>query len=359
MIVSDRETMMIDGEEFTGELLDDYAGPLERGYYLAVMPISRVHVGGFPKVYPFGITFYPEGQVNLDALCIKPNDPDSKGITEKVSALSGIDQEVLDAHPLIVFPLTFNWSDFRRGNFRAYLDYIQRLSDYVDKSCLNFIRYLQCPLDLVDCLPGRAGTINSNRMMSGALLYNHSLRESRIIGGDAFSHTFTKGLGLPIDSVDSHLFPRPGEVGSIVGHALSLYTTLLEANSPTMRFVQALSLLEFLAYPDEYKRFEDVKKVIARYVAKTPAEYQKLLERFFELTAKKDVTTGKVLGYRTRVVHMGHRIEDIVANNDDGKRLFEELETYIKAVIDHLIKHSDLTWEQYLVVRDGLKPFQS
>jgi len=346
-------------KEYTGELLDDYADYLQKSYHLAVMPISRVQVEWFPKTYLYGITFYPEGSVNLDMLCIKPNDPKSRSLKEVIAAASGIDQETLDKHPLIVFPCSFNWPDFRLGSHSDDLDFIRKLSEYVDKSCLNLIRYLLCPLEPIDCLPGRAGTVNSNHMMSGALLYNHSLRESRIIGGDAFSHTITKGLGLPLELVDRNLFPKPGEVCNIIGHALSLYTTLLEANSPTLRFIQALSLLEFLAYPDEYKKFEEVKKVIARYVATDPGEYHKLLERFFELTSKKDSVSNKVVGYRTRVVHMGENIEDIIPDKDDRKRLFIELQTYIKAVIDHMINHSHLTWQEYLAVRDGLRPFEN
>jgi len=33
------------------------------------------------------------------------------------------------------------------------------------------------------------------------------------------------------------------------------------------KFIQALTLLEFLADPRDYRKFEDVKKIVARYVA--------------------------------------------------------------------------------------------
>jgi len=346
-------------EEYTGELLEDYAAYLAIGSHLAIMPISRVEVEWFPKNYPAGITFYPAGYVNLDILNINPNDPNSRSLAEFCSAASGIDQAILERHPLIVFPCTFDWSSFRHNSHDNHLDFIRMLSDYVDKSCLNFIRYLQCPLEPIDSLPGRAGTVNSNHMMAGALLYNHSLREGRIIGGAVFIHAITRGLGLPLDSVDHDLFPKSGEVGNIVNCALSLYTTLLEAGNPTLRFIQALNLLEFLACPYEFKRFKEVKKIIARYVAKNHSEYTKLLDRFFELTGKKDSTTNKVVGYRTRVVHMGENIDNIVPNKGERKDLFLELQTYIKSVIDHMISHSEMSWQQYLVVRDKLRPFES
>jgi len=52
-------------------------------------------------------------------------------------------------------------------------------------------------------------------------------------------------LGLSIESFDHSDFLKDGEVGDIVSRALSLYAALLEANNPTARFMQALSLLEF------------------------------------------------------------------------------------------------------------------
>jgi hypothetical protein len=345
-------------DEYTGNLLEDYKPYLSKGFHLVVMPISRVEVEWFPRIYPAGITFYPTQFVYLDKLGIIPNDPHTKSPAELASFASRIDQEILDKHPLIVFPGTFRWHEFRRDNYRGHLEFIRTLSDYVDRICLNYIRYLQCPLDNVHSLPGRAGTVNSNPMMSGALLYNHNLGEGRIIGGDAFTHAITRGLGLPIESVDHALFPKNGEVGFIVNHALALYTTLLETGSPTLRFVQALSLLEFLAYPDEYKKFQDVKKVIAQYVAQDRREYEKLLHRFYELTGKKDEITKRFIGYRTRIVHLGERLEEIIPNEEQRRELFSELQGYIKVVIDHMIKHSELTWAQYLSIRENLRPYE-
>lgn len=348
--------MIIESE---GNLLEDFRSDIDAGNFLAVMPIARVEVEWSPRQYPGKITFYPAEFVDLNVLGIIPNDKKSSSLAEVCSAASEIDQETLEAHPLVVFPCGFNWNEFRQGSYRDHLEFIRKLSDYVDKTCLNFIRYCQCSLEIVDSLPGSAGTINSNHMMAGALLYNSDLHEGRIIGGDAFTHFITRGLGLPIQSIEHDLFPKQGEVGFIVSHALSLYTSLLESSNPTARFIQALGLLEFLAYPDEYKKFEEVKKVISRYVAKNKFEYQHLLNRFFELTGKKDVETGHIIGYRTRLVHMGERIEDIILDIKERTKLFMELEEYIKAVLDHMIKHSDMDFEDYLSIRETLCPYDS
>jgi hypothetical protein len=348
-------------EDSDGDLLYHYADYLESGAHLAVMPVARLSFDWSPLAFPAGITVYSD--VQTDKLRIVPNDLKSHSLAEHASAVSGIDEAVLFQQPVVVFPVRFDWHRFRRNSHKANMEFIRKLSDHVDRTCFNFIRYRQCPIftngDWIHNLPGRAGQINSNHMVSGALLYNHSLREARIIGGDAFTHIITRGLGLPLEGIDQSEFPQEGEVGFIVNHALSLYTAMLEASNPTAFFIQALALLEFLAYPDEYRKFEDVKKVIARYVAKNPTEYNALLDRLFVLTGKKEADTGRIIGYRTRIVHMGERIEDIEPDEEQRKRLFFELDGYIRSVIDHMIKHSEMSFGYYLTIRESLRPYEA
>ena len=345
-----------------GNLLQDYANDLKGDAHLVVMPVARVFVEWSPCAFPQSVTFYPAGTVDTGKLRVAPNGDDSSSPDEQISSASGVDEDVLSRHSLVVFPHRFDWTEFRKSSHRQHLEFIRKMSDHVDRACLDFIRYRQCPIftngDPIHNLPGRAGQLDTNHMMAGALLYNHALREARMIGGDAFTHIVTRGLGLALADIDSNEFPKQGGVGFIVSHALSLYTTMLEANSPTSFFVQALSLLEFLAYPDDYALFKEVKKVIARYVAKNQSEYNALLERFFELTAKKEEVTGHIIGYRTRLVHMGQRIEDIVPDAQHRKELFYELDGYIRPVIDHMIQHSDMTFVEYLKVRETLRPYE-
>jgi hypothetical protein len=121
-----------------------------------------------------------------------------------------------------------------------------------------------------------------------------------------------------------------------------------------------LSLLEFLAFPDaeDFQKFGEVKKVIARYVAKNKVEYHALLDRFFELTGKKEENSRRIIGYRTRLVHMGERIEDVVPDLEQRKKLFYELDGYIRPVINHMIQHSNFSLSDYLKVRNELRPYQ-
>lgn len=341
-----------------GSLLSDFSAHLAQGRHLAVMPIARTHLDYSVLEYPSEVTFYPSGTVDLEELNIHENSEHGSHKAEVVSALSGIDVDTLNRHNLVVFPFDLDWARFRNNSFRANLDLIRTLSEYVDKTCFDYVRYRLCGLftggDPTHCLPGRPGQVDSNHMMAGAMLYNPGKKLGIIIGGDAFTHIVTRGMGLPLESIDHNEFPKVGEVGNIVRHSLSLYGAMLEAQTPSSMFIQALALLEFLAFPDDYQTFKEVKKVIARYAAHSAADYNKILDRFLELTGKKDENTGRIIGYRTRLVHMGERLEDIVPEADKRLDLMVELDGYIRTIIDHMNTHSALELDEYIKERNLL-----
>ncbi len=346
-----------------GSLLCDFSAHLAQGRQLAVMPIARTHLDWCVLEYPSEVTFYPEGTVDLEELNIHENSKNSSHQAECVSALSGINIDILNSHNLVVFPFDIDWVQFRNNSFRENLDLIRRLSEYVDKTCFDFVRYRLCGLftdgDPTHCLPGRPGQINSNHMMAGAMLYDPNEKQGFVIGGDAFTHIVTRGMGLPLESIDHDQFPKDGEVGNIVRHSLSLYGAMIEAQTPSSMFIQALALLEFLAFPDDYQTFKEVKKVIARYVARSANDYSRIIERFFELTGKKDENTGRIIGYRTRLVHMGDRLEDIVPDASKRLELIVELDGYIRSVIDHMNAHSALMLDEYIERRNQLDDWKN
>jgi hypothetical protein len=349
----------IDNDE--QDLLSRYRPFLNEGYLLAVMPISRVFVEGSPIIYRNLFTFVPPGFANLPRLNIVPNRETGCSLAEGQSAASRLTEELLSDLTLVVFPCRGELGKIINASHEEHLDLIRELSENVDRSCLNFVRYRLCGFEPIDTLPGRAGQIHSNSMMSGLCLYDPMSKQSRIFGGAAFTHMITRGLGLELERIDRNEFSRMGEVGNIVEHALSLYSNAIEAGTATSRFVQALGLLEFLAYPsdiNQHHKFEDVKKVISRYIAKNSEEYRFLLDRFHELTGLKDKNMGKIVGIRTRVVHKGEQLEKILPDRQQRIELFHELDRYIRAVIDHMIRHSELTFEEYEKKRDLLRPFE-
>jgi hypothetical protein len=341
--------------EPTGDLLHDYNSMFELGYHLAILPVARLELRS-PVGFPGMVCFYPPGEIELDSLDITPNNEHTNDLAEDQSFASGVNQETLAQHPLVVLPCHFEWKLFRRASHKAHLEFIRSLSEVVDDSCFNLIRYLQCPIEPIHALPGRAGQLNSNTMMSGALLYNRA-KGGRIIGGDAFTHIVTRGAGLPIAPIESGQFPKDGEVGRIVRHALSLYSWMIEANNQTAKYAQCCSLLEFLACPGEYQSWKESKKVIARHVAQNAQEYEQLLQRFCQLFGKKDESGES--GYRTRIVHMGHRLETVIPRIAEREKLFREMQGYLRVVIKHMIEHSEKTREEYEKIRADLRPFET
>jgi len=117
-----------------------------------------------------------------------------------------------------------------------------------------------------------------------------------------------KDLGLPVVMISG----SNDEISFAAEHGFSSFANRLRRRSSTARstgrslaassasgahdgsvegrqnrkFIQALTLLEFLADPRDYRKFEDVKKIVARYVATTREEYARILEQFLELTGK-------------------------------------------------------------------------
>lgn len=340
----------------SGDLLKAYAYFTDLGIPLVLMPLSQVFCDRSVH-YPYGITYYPPGTAKLDGFNVVENDPDSESPSIRSSAAAGASMESFQEHGLLVFPATFDASLIETAGHEVQVELIRRLSEEIDKICLNFVRYYSCSLDRCHAIPARAGQLASDPAMSICLVFDPERRQSKMYGGAAFSVAFTGGIGIWLKQPEWQHFPAYGEVGNVVYQALALYAAMLEAGSDTHRYIQALSLLEFLAFPNDYKSFPKVKKVISRYVARDQNEYDQLLERFRELTGKKDEETGIEKGYRTRVVHIGDRIESMIPDPESRKDLFAELDGYIRPVIDHMISHSEMNFDEYVEIRKTFPDF--
>jgi hypothetical protein len=312
-------------EKIEGHLLRDVGPYLGAETHLVVMPMARVIVESH-LTFPNHSHIYPPGIAELDMLNVLNYENAPKSLASFQSEVSAVSIETLNKHATVAFPCPFDWHALWNASYKDHLEFIRQLSERVDLNCLNLIRYRLCSIDMADSLPGRAGQIASNHMMAGALLYNAARGEARIIGGDAFSHIITKGLGLPIEEIPEDEFPGDGEVGYLAQQGLAHYTAILETDSATAKFTQSLALLEFLAEPLDYMTFPDVAKNIARYVAKNRDDYERLKERFRELTSKKDPNTGKHTGYRTRIMHMGDRLDWIIPSREQRLELLRELD---------------------------------
>ncbi len=341
-----------------GEILTAYSFFTDRKIPLIIMPLTKA-ISVRSIHYPNGITYYPPGKANLEGFHKVDTRSEWSEALPPTQTPPWTSFDNLSQHGLLVFPAALAPEIIARADHDTHLELIRRLSEEVDKVCLNFVRFYTCTLDKPRCIPARAGQTDTDPAISMCLIYDPEQKSSQIYGGAAFPFAFTGSTGIWLRQPEWPDFPGDGQVGNIVHHALSLYAINLEASSDTLRFVQSLSMLEFLAYPTEYKAFEEVKKVIARYIATDQSSYNRILERFFELTGKKDPETHAIIGLRTRVVHIGDRIESLIPDPEQRRLLFSELDGYIRAVLDHMIQHSDIDFEEYVQIRKTFPAFLS
>ncbi|QKF81673.1 hypothetical protein [Halarcobacter ebronensis] len=350
-----------------GDLQTAYKKYIEDGFQIAILPISRLATNR-SIFLPEGIMIYPEGRldlskyklINTEISKLREKHPSELSISELSSLqsqLTGISIETLNQYALIVIPIKLSLDTIFNYSHEKHLELISNLSETITQKYLNFFIYKYCKISHIsnDKLPSSPSQTLVNNM-SAVLFVNLNSNESKLISGAVFNAQATKGLGLALSQPEWDIFPKNGEVGKLVNHAMILYSQIIKTESSTSKFVQILSLLEFLAYPTEYKKFQDVKKVISRYIIQdtNSSEYQDLLKRFEELTGKIDSLTGEQVGLRTRIVHIGDRLENLLPTTNVRKQLFEELNGYVRCIIDHMIHYSDLSFEDYLDKRKEL-----
>ena len=342
----------------TGNLLREFATKLSPDAHLVVMPVHRLMLSE-PIAFQSGSILYPKRLSKITALKLEMSKEVSESLSFYQSSTTFVDKETFSETPTIAFTYKFDWDDLWHGSHKSHMEYIRIFSQIADVKCLNWIRYKFCPIDIPDVLPSRAGQTKKDPMMSAVLLYNAFRREGGIIAGDAFNSVITRGLGLPLNEGDLSYDDFPdleGAVGNIALHALDLYSSVLQAEYPTSQFTQLMALLEFLADPTDYTKSEQVGKIIGRYVATNAAEYEKFKARYYELSGKKDDATGGYVGYRTRIVHMGLRLESILPAGPRSQ-LLKELDGYVRTVIDHMLERSSWDYDSYLAHRDSMQPF--
>jgi hypothetical protein len=333
-----------------GNLQVTYEAYLNDGCHLAILPLSRIIVE--KAIYlPCGLMIYPEGRIDFSNF--DSNSGEQCELSSLQSIASGVSVSDFNNQPVLIIPLKFNWDSLLSISHSEHMEIIRTLSEIFDAMFFNFLKYENCQLTYIpdEGLPNSLGQINSNNMMAAALFLKNGTNKGKIIAGAAYSHRITRGTGIVLNQPEWDEFPHFGEVGDIVRDALLLYSQLLHTESATSRFIQAISLLEFIAYPKEFKKMERVKTVISRYASSNEDERHKVLERFKFLTGKKDAL-GNQIGLRTNIVHIGARLEDLVTLEIDRINLFIELDTYIRCSIKHMIKHSEMSFVDYKKIQE-------
>jgi hypothetical protein len=338
---------------------------LRNGDTLVVMPVSRLllespfSIGRF-RFYPAGFvdlsSLNLEERVTLEELQAEKNVAMAEGNTLRklCSSLAMPTSDCFDTSAAVAFITTRDMSQSRETH-RNDVECLQSLSEEAERA-LDQIRFDYCRFDLPGTLPGLAGTWSASDAYCCAILFDVASQKAELIAGEAFHSVVSNGLGLELQScqcetVDTLPSVEDGEVGGIAQHSLRLFSDVMNANTNTSKYLRAMTLLEFLASPFEYKTFKENKKELVSHVARNLREYNELLERFRQLSDFKLDKTGDQLGYRTLLVHHGKFLEDVIPDRLQRIALFKELQMYAGSVIIDLLQRKHLNWSDITAYR--------
>lgn len=259
------------------------------------------------------------------------------------SAATGINRDELFSGALIAFLVELDWETFLfPPSHEFHLDCLQKASSKAEQA-MDLVRFNHCNPLVVQTFPNTSGFHGKSGFTAG-LFYTIGDNETYMIAGEVVPNALVRGLGLELDHYACLEQICDGQVGKIARHALRLYSNALTAANDTLKFIQLMNLVEYIASPFEYMKMVDVKKQIARHVAKDRTEYNQILEDFKFLTSEPGRATGPNAGLRHNIIHMGQNIEDLIGS-DERMEVFRRLITYTAIPIQDMIKRSDKSWE--------------
>ena len=338
----------------------DFYDEMESGKTLCVMPVPRLILEDVTKGL-CGCNLYPANTLNIEELRIVSHpawewgEINRKGGSDDLewskSASTQISYKDYSQHALIAFTFDMDFKQLFKQSHDDLKVQLQQLSERAEQA-MDLIRLDYCRMDLPETLPGRVGTLGHDNPYTTALFYTHHDHESYILGAEVITHQITSGLGLQFDGGLDYRTVSSGGAGNIARRGLTMMTEAMEANNLTSKFVQCISTLEFLAFPDGFEKMQKVKGQIAVHLAGDVKRYNKILEEFKGLTSKKN-TAGEQIGLRTNIIHNGKRFEDLVPIKSQQNEIFRQLQGYIGAVVHNLIDMSDDDWDAVEKFREG------
>lgn len=259
-----------------------------------------------------------------------------------------IKSEFYDA-TLITFPMTYQKRNMIGVLKPSEKEKLITEALGIAEDVMNTFRYISSNFDKVSNLPQRAGYIND--ITSGFLMYYPDLGMADYIYDKyyVFNKALGEGLHIEVSQLESelneHFMPlklEQGEVGNILKHAFRLYSDVLYMPTATNKFMQAMSLIEYLSNPFEYENMQKVKSKIAPYSADSKKKYHEICDRFKYLTSLTE--NGVNIGLRTSIIHTGRTLEQMITNRYEIDLLLRELQTYICNFISGNIKYCDKEW---------------
>lgn len=212
---------------------------------------------------------------------------------------------------------------------------------------INVFRYIFCNIDKSSNLPQRAGYIKEN--ISGFLLFSCAMSGATFISGKNYITAQTVGNGLFVDlnhmrpSIEqlfSALYQNDTLVSNIIKHAIRLYSDILYMPTSTNKFVQCMTLIDYLGNPFEFQKMQVNKAKIAPFSADSHTQYNAICERFKYLTSQKDSNDNQI-GLRTNIIHNGKSIDELIFDGYKIDLILRELQLYICNFINGILAYSN------------------
>lgn len=315
---------------------------LEPNMYVALVPIKQLEISE-KYVIDGNINIYPKG--SLDTSIIQGSIYDFTFQELK---------DIFYDSTIISFPLISPQSIITGSLYPSVKDKLIKEAFNQAEEIVNIFRYIFCNFDKVSNLPQRAGYIKDN--LCGFLLFSCAMQASTFISGKNYIANKTIGIPLKvnvehmkptIDFLFNSLYKNNTEVSNILKHAIRLYSDILYMPTATNKFMQAMTLIDYLGNPFDFQNMQKNKAKIAPFSADSYTQYNKICERFKLLTSQKD-DAGNQIGLRTNIIHNGKSIEELIVEGYKIDLVLRELQFYICNFINGNLEYSNQNEWSYI-----------
>jgi hypothetical protein len=318
---------------------------------IIIIPISRLKIS--KSILSKNICLFPEGYFQIEKINVvflnglpfektDIGDMKSLDLRDLLTNTTKIDFEVFMTLPIIVFRYDIEVDKYFKSRHQEDSQLIKIFSQKADE-LLDLLRLHECDYNLPELLPAKPGIWNER--YSTALIYFPKYKVGNIQAREVEIKTFIKGLGM--DFFYTNLITRHpllhidleelGQVGKIAKYALKLNTLIVESDDESMKFMQIMTLFEYLGDPNNYEKFQKLKGKLIACIAKDKNEYHSLSEKFKDYSQQ----------IRTEIIHNAKRLEQIIPKEEERKILFTELRNHVFILIEDLIDHYNLDWQEY------------
>lgn len=306
--------------DFQNKKIDDF---------LYILPVERFSITQKTRIQ--NLVVYPSGSVDIDEIFQRVFYLDEESKTRDMNKLNYLKKNTLIAF-LSSSPTKYPFQSEHNLTLLNYaIDYVTPI--------LDFIVFNYCHINNNRNIPGRVGQIETGETI---LLLSHFF--TKVIYEKVNANVITIGRGLYVKDLtmlDGYkLFKSDiNEAGYIVRQALRMYAQILESNSNTEKFVQTMMLFEFIASPDKYEKFQNIKIKIISHIAKSSHQVHEISKEFKYYSSGDNGN-----GLRTQIFHQGKRLEDLL-DKDQIKELFRKLQRYLSLCIFDLLDNYNKKWE--------------